>query len=238
VTSANREFNIKRLHRYLLIARQGGVEPIIVLSKVDAAEDMASIETVLQGSFMGVCVIRASVPEHIGVDEIKKYLQAGKTTVFIGSSGVGKSTLVNALMQQELQRTRAIRENDDHGRHTTSASSLLFVPGGGMVIDTPGLREIHVFGDSDGLDETFENVHRFAEACKFRDCTHNAEPGCAVRAALGSGELAQAEYDSHMKLQRELGHANRQVDQRAAAKEKKRWKQVTTDMRKKKKSEE
>lgn len=158
--------------------------------------------------------------------------------MFIGSSGVGKSTLVNALLQQDMQQTREIRETDDRGRHTTSASSLLFIPGGGMIIDTAGLREIQVFGDSAGLEQTFENIQRFAGSCKFRDCTHATEPGCAVQTALACGELSRDEYDNHIKLQKELGYSNRQVDQRAAAQEKKRSKQITQGLRKKRKSEE
>jgi ribosome biogenesis GTPase len=238
VTSVNREFNIKRLHRYLLITRQGGVEPVVVLSKIDIAEDLPAIERDLQENFPGLTVIRASVPANTGLDAIRNYFCTGKTGAFLGSSGVGKSTLVNALLQQNLQRTREIRENDDHGRHTTSAASLMFMPGGGMIIDTPGLREIHVYGDSDDLEQTFENLHKFAQNCKFRDCTHNAEPGCAVRAALAAGALPREEYENHLKLQKEMGHSRRQVDQRAATKEKKRWKQIATDQRKKRKFEE
>lgn len=238
VTSANREFNIKRLHRYLLITRRGGAEPVMVLSKIDIAHDLPSIERALQENFPGLDVVKSSVPANTGLDGIKQRLHPGKTGVFIGSSGVGKSTLVNALLQCDLQRTREVRENDDHGRHTTSAASLLFMPEGGMIIDTPGLREIHVYGDSEDLEQTFENLRVFAEACKFRDCTHTAEPGCAVRAALASGELPREEYENHLKLQKELDYSRRQVDQRAAAKEKKHWKQITTDMRKKRKFEE
>ncbi|HEX5056475.1 MAG TPA: ribosome small subunit-dependent GTPase A [Gammaproteobacteria bacterium] len=238
VTSANREFNIKRLHRYMLITRRGGVEPVLVLSKIDIAQDLPSIERDLQENFPDLNVIMSSVPSNRGLGEIKDRLKTGKTGVFIGSSGVGKSTLVNALLQRNEQRTREIRANDDHGRHTTSSAALLFMPEGGMIIDTPGLREIHVYGDSEDLERTFEKLQIFARNCKFRDCTHTAEPDCAVRAALGSGALPSEEYQNHLKLQKELGHSRRQVDQRAAAKEKKRWKQVTTDMRKKRKFEE
>lgn len=238
VTSANREFNTKRLHRYLLITRRGNAEPVIVLSKMDMAPDLPSIEQDLQENFPGLSVIRTSVPANTGLDEIRNYLHAGKTGVFIGSSGVGKSTLVNALLQRDLQQTREVRENDDHGRHTTSAAALLVIPGGGMIIDTPGLREIHVYGDSEDLERTFENLQMFAEKCRFRDCTHNTEPGCAVRAALENGALARDEYENHIKLQKELDHSRRQVDQREAAKEKKRWKQITMDMRKKRESED
>lgn len=238
VTSANREFNIKRLHRYLLITRRGGAEPVVVLSKIDVAGNLQTIERELRESFSGLDVIKTSVPDDIGLDEIRNRLRPGKTGAFIGSSGVGKSTLVNALLRRNLQRTREVRENDDHGRHTTSAAALLFLPDGGMIIDTPGLREIHVYGDSEDLERAFENLRVYAQACKFRDCTHTTEPGCAVRAALESGELPREEYENHLKLQKELEHSRRQVDQRAAAKEKKRWKQVTTDMRKKRKFEE
>lgn len=238
VTSANREFNLKRLHRYLLITRRGGAEPVVLLSKIDIAGDLPFIERELQENFTGLDVIKTSVPGDTGLDEIRSRLRPGKTGVFIGSSGVGKSTLVNALLRRNLQRTREVRENDDHGRHTTSATALHFLPDGGMIIDTPGLREIHVYGDSEDLERTFENLRVHARDCKFRDCTHATEPGCAVRAALESGKLPREEYENHLKLQKELDHARRQVDQRAAAQEKKRWKQITTDMRKKRKFEE
>jgi ribosome biogenesis GTPase len=141
-------------------------------------------------------------------------------------------------MQRNQQRTREVRENDDHGRHTTSSAALLFMPEGGMIIDTPGLREIHVYGDSEDLERTFEKLRAFAHNCKFRDCTHTAEPDCAVRAALESGELPIEEYENHLKLQKELGYSRRQIDQRAATKEKKRLKQLTADTRKKRKFEE
>jgi ribosome biogenesis GTPase len=238
VTSANREFNIKRLHRYMLITRRGGIEPVVILSKVDIAQDLPSIERELQENFPDLNVIMSSVPSNRGLGEIKGRLTHGKTGVFIGSSGVGKSTLVNALLLRNEQRTREVRENDDHGRHTTSSAALLFMPEGGMIIDTPGLREIHVYGDSEDLERTFEKLQVFALNCKFRDCTHIAEPGCAVREALGSGALPREEFENHLKLQKELGYSRRQIDQRAAAKEKKRWKQITTDVRKKRKFEE
>jgi ribosome biogenesis GTPase len=237
MTSANREFNIKRLHRYMLITRRGGAEPAIVLSKVDIAQNLPAIERELQENFPGLDIIQSSVPGNTGLAEIRSRLSTGKTGVFIGSSGVGKSTLVNALLQHQLQRTREIRDTDDHGRHTTSTASLLLMPQGGMIIDTPGLREIHVYGDNDDLEQVFENLSVFAQFCKFRDCTHAAEPGCAVRAALESGKLPREEYENHLKLQKELGYSRRQVDQRAAAQEKKRWKKIATDMRNKSKFE-
>jgi ribosome biogenesis GTPase len=235
VTSANRDFNIKRLQRYVLIARQGNVEPVIILSKLDVCEDSVALETELHTTLADVPYIKASVPLNIGLPEIRARLQPGKTGVFLGSSGVGKSTLVNVLLGGAVQKVGEIRADDERGRHTTSAAALLFIPDGGMIIDTPGLREIHVFGGDSSLQQTFEKLNEFAQACKFRDCTHAAEPGCAVRTALRDGQLSQEEYDNHCKLLKELAHANRQVDQRSAAQEKKRWKQITQHQRKQRK---
>jgi ribosome biogenesis GTPase len=238
VTSANRDFNVKRLQRYVLIARQGNVRPVIVLSKMDVCEDPAVIEHALQESFAEVPLIKTSMPHATGLPEIRAYLKPGKTGVFLGSSGVGKSTLVNALLDDAVQKIAEIRATDERGRHTTSSALLLSIPDGGMIIDTPGLREIHVFGDESAVEQTFEKLQEFSQACKFRDCTHTAEPGCAVLIALQDGRLERDEYDNHRKLLQEIGHANRQVDQRSATKEKKRWKQITQDVRKQRKPED
>jgi ribosome biogenesis GTPase len=238
VTSANRDFNVKRLQRYVLIARQGNVQPVIVLSKIDVCEDPAVIEQALQESFADVLLIKTSMPHATGLPDILAYLKPGKTGVFIGSSGVGKSTLVNVLLGGAVQKIAEIRATDERGRHTTSAALLLSIPGGGMIIDTPGLREIQVFGDESAVEQTFEKLHEFGRGCKFRDCTHTTEPGCAVLIALQDGRLEQDEYDNHRKLLQEIGHANRQVEQRSAAKEKKHGKQVKQGQRKQHKSKD
>jgi ribosome biogenesis GTPase len=199
------DVNPRRLERYLATVWESGASPVIVLTKTDLAPDelpglLAEVEAVAMGvPVHPVCNITGE-----GLDALHAYLTGNRTVVLLGSSGVGKSTLVNRLAGEELLETQAVREDDQRGRHTTSRRQLIVLPTGGIVLDTPGLRELQLWNVGDGLQHTFEDVEGFAAQCRFNDCAHDREPGCAVRAALASGELDRERWDSYVKLQREL----------------------------------
>jgi ribosome biogenesis GTPase len=236
VTSVNRDFSINRLRRYVLLAEYGGVRPVIVLSKSDL--DLIATEAVkveVGNAFPEVASLVTSSIDLTGIDDILTLATAGTTAVFVGSSGVGKSTLVNALMRQVpqfvQQSTGEVRDTDQRGRHTTSSSGLFFLPSGGMIIDTPGLREVGLLGDLDDLQTVMPTVATIASRCRFADCTHATEPECAVVAAMEDGSLSQAEYAAYVKLERELAFSQRKTNQRLAADERKKWKQITVQNR-------
>jgi ribosome biogenesis GTPase len=232
VTSANREFNIGRLRRYMLVAEHGFLTPVIVISKSDLlAEATDDLQKVLQSSFPGVQSIATSAVDGTGISAVSALIKPGTTAAFLGSSGVGKSTLVNALLEVDVQKTNKIRENDAHGRHTTSGSELFFVRDGGMIIDTAGLREVGLVADEGVLDRLMPSVQELASECRFGDCSHTSEPGCAVLEALESGALPVEEYEGYNKLQREIAYTKRKFDQQAANAERDRWKKITVDNR-------
>lgn len=223
VSALTHDLNPRRIERYLLLAWASGAAPVLVLNKADLAEDLA-------GSLAAVAAVAGDTPIHPvsavtgeGLDGLAPYLGFGRTLCLLGSSGVGKSTLANALLGVERQLVRAERADDSRGRHTTTARELFPLPGGALLIDTPGLRSVGLWDDGTGLDQAFEDVSRFAEACRFSDCRHESEPGCAVRAAIADGELAEERLESHRKLEKELRALEIRNDVAAARAESRRW---------------
>jgi ribosome biogenesis GTPase / thiamine phosphate phosphatase len=231
VAGLDGDFNVRRLERYLTAAWESGAEPVVVLTKrdldVDWEERLAEAEAV---SF-GVPVRAVSNVTGDGLDELEAaYLRPGRTVALLGSSGVGKSTLANRLLGREALKTAGLRA-DGKGRHTTTRRQLVRLPGGGLLLDTPGLRELQLWAREDSLDETFADVAELAAECRFRDCSHESEPGCAVRTALEDGTLAQERWDSHRRLQRELRALAIRQDQRLRAEAKQRWRRFERDRR-------
>jgi len=229
-TSANRDLNPRRLERYLTLAWNSGAAPAVVLTKADLCPEpddvLASVATVA----IGVPVHLVSARTDTGLEPLRAYLARGRTVVLLGSSGVGKSTLVNVLGGREVQEVRTTLA-DDRGVHTTTARQLHVLPGGGMIIDTPGMREVGLVGDGEGLERAFGEVADLIAACRFSDCRHEDDPGCAVAAALASGMLGAERWESYVKLQRELSFQATRDDPRAARAEKARGKQLHKDLR-------
>ncbi len=223
LTSLNQDFSLARAERYLASVRAGHIEPVLVLSKADLAPDkvhrhLSELERVAGGA----PVIAASVLYREGLDDLRALLGPGITVGLVGSSGVGKSTLVNALLGVDQQDTRAVRQGDDQGQHRTTTRSLHLLPDGqGILVDTPGMRELALWS-GDGLGETFEDIDLLAARCRYRDCQHQGEPGCAVEEAILEGELDARRLESHRKLQREAAWQEARVsvaEQRRAARE-------------------
>lgn len=221
VTSANQDFNPRRLERYLAVAWESGAWPVVLLSKADLADDMESFLVAAAASAPGVDVLAVSAVTGEGLDGVRGHLGSGRTVVFTGSSGVGKSTIVNALAGEPLLATAAVREDDARGRHTTTRRQLIRLADA-LLIDTPGLRELGVL-DGDGVNTAFEDVERAAASCRFSDCQHRSEPGCGVREAIARGTLDPARLEAFRKLEREAERAAMATDAIARRAERKRW---------------
>lgn len=225
VASLNRDLNPRRIERYLALVYNGGVKPVILLSKADLAapEDRAAAMAEISSAAPGVAIHVVSAATGEGLDGLRAELAPGITAVLLGSSGAGKSTLVNALAGAVVQQTQDIRSGDDRGRHTTTARTLIPLPSGALLIDTPGLRELQLWDSADGVAETFGEIATLAAGCRFRDCRHEHEPGCAVHGALEKGELDEARLASYHKLGRETAFELRRTDKAAASAAKKKW---------------
>jgi ribosome biogenesis GTPase len=231
VAAANRDFNLRRLERYVGLAWASGAQPVVVISKADLAEDVAALVAAAEAVAPGVPVVAVGALAGIGLDQLEPYLKPGKTLALLGSSGAGKSTLLNTLAGEARLATAAARASDDRGRHTTTHRELVRLPNGSMVIDTPGMRELGVWDADEGLGRAFEDVEALMGACRFGDCQHGGEPGCAVRDAVASGALAPARLESYLKLRREQAYQARREDRRLELAERQRWKQITKRMR-------
>jgi ribosome biogenesis GTPase len=230
VTSLGPDLEPRRIERYLVTIWESGAVPEIVLTKADRLEDPWAQVPAVEAVALGVPVHVVSAVTGQGCDELRARLQPGVTAVLLGSSGVGKSTLVNRFVGSERMAVKETRADDDEGRHTTAHRELIELPGGGMVIDTPGIRELQLW-DGGGIDEAFADVEALAAGCRFNDCSHATEPGCAVNAALASGELATDRYGSWLKLQRELRAIAIRSDARLRREEKRKWQLRTREAR-------
>lgn len=225
VSSLNREFNARRIERYLTLARESGARPIIVLNKSDLCENVSELRGEAEAAAIGVRTVVASIVSGDGIAELREIVCTGGTTALLGSSGVGKSSLINVILGREIQLTNETREGDDKGRHTTTSRQLIVVPGGGVLLDTPGMRQLQLWGASEGISRAFADVQDLAQRCKFRDCSHKDEPGCAVREAMDKERLA-----NFHKLQREEAYLESKQDDALRAQRAKELRKVMKDV--------
>ena len=204
VNALNKDFNARRIERYLIMAWESGANPIILLSKADLCMDIEEKLRETEKVAVGVPIHIISSVDKLGLDELNQYLQPGRTIALLGSSGVGKSTLLNFLAGEELQETKEVREYDDRGRHTSTSREMFLLDSGAIMIDTPGMRELQLWGGSDGISEAFEDIEELAALCKFSDCSHKKEPGCAIKKAIEDGLIDEKRYKSYETLQKEI----------------------------------
>ena len=229
VCGLDRDFNLRRIERYLVLARASGAEPVVVLNKADLSDSVAQAIEAVTRIASGVRVVALSAQESV---KPLATIARGQTVVFLGSSGVGKSTIANGLLGMQRQETGAVRATDSRGRHTTTSRMLLALPGGGAIIDNPGMRELQLWASEETLDETFEDIAALGQLCRFADCAHGDEPGCGVREAIESGALDAARWQSYRKLQGEVRYHALQQDAHALRAQKQRWKTMHKALRK------
>jgi ribosome biogenesis GTPase len=227
VAGLDGDFNLRRLERYLAVAWAGGATPVLLLNKADVAADVDGLRIAAEAVAPGVEVRTLSALTGTGVETLASdHLPAGRTAVVIGSSGVGKSTLVNALVGEARQATGAVREDDSRGRHTTTHRELVRLPGGALLIDTPGIRSLAVTNAGDGIEDAFSDITDLAAGCRFSNCSHDSEPGCNVKAALADGRLSRDRLASQRKLEREAAYVARASDPRLQAEERRKWRAI------------
>ena len=226
-----RSSNMRRIERYLTLGWNSGATPVVVLNKSDLCPDVTGFVRSLEPIAAGVDVHTVSAVEKTGLEALREYITRGRTVVFLGSSGVGKSALINALLGYERQQVQEVRGRDYTGRHTTTSRELILMPGGGVVIDTPGMREIQMWAGEDDLADTFEDIGELAARCRFKDCQHKAEPGCAVKAAAERGDLDATRLDSYEKLQKEIRYHEARQAGSLRLEEKLRWKKIAKEQK-------
>ena len=229
------DFNLRRMERLLTTAWEGGVFPVVLLNKEDLADAPEARRLDVDAVAPGVPVLTLSALEGRGLDPLQSFLGKGQTVALIGSSGAGKSTLINRLLGSEAMKTREVRASDDRGRHTTTHRQMFRLPGGGLLIDNPGIREVRLWGAEGGLKATFEDVEALSVDCRFRDCEHQTEPGCAVVEAVANGRMTPERLENYRSLQRELLYLARNQDEGAERAGKRRWKIIQKAYRKSKK---
>ncbi len=228
VVASAQDVNVRRIERYLTMAWQSGALPVVVVTKSDVAASAVDLRSELEAIATGTPIIVTSAITGEGVESLAAQLRPARTGVLLGPSGAGKSTLINRMAGADVMKTRTVHRSGE-GRHMTSHRELIQLPGGGMIIDTPGLREAQLWTGEDALENLFEDVEHVARGCRFNDCEHRSEPGCAIKAAIEAGELDPARLESYRKLQRELRAVAARSDARLRTEERRKWKQIAVD---------
>ncbi|MGD9160967.1 MAG: ribosome small subunit-dependent GTPase A [Desulfobacteraceae bacterium] len=226
VTSMDSDFSLRRIERYMTSVYDSNMNPVIVLNKSDIVSDIGDYINQTESIAFGVPVIPVSGLMGAGIDDLRKFIRPGETIVFLGSSGVGKSTIINSLTGTDRQKVNAVRETDQKGRHTTTTRELIILPDGGILIDTPGMREFQPWKSEKETGSAFEDIGVFAQKCRFKDCSHESEPGCAVKEALDNGDLDSGRYKNYMQMKREARYLESRVEKKAELAEKKKWKDI------------
>lgn len=236
VSGLDLEFNPARIERYIVFARESGAEPVIVLNKSDLCTALEEARSIVKEIAGDIPVVVTSTKQESGVAGLRRYLGIGITGALLGSSGVGKSSILNSLLGEDRMRVQETFDDSSEGRHTTTHRELVLLPNGGMVIDTPGLRELQLWGDGTGVEDSFDDIAVIALQCKFSNCSHETEPGCAVRQALDNGTLGPDRFGSYLKMKEELSRLQGQRAARNRIDSKRKWKQRTTEYRKNEKN--
>lgn len=231
VCGLDRDYNLRRIERYLTLVYNCSIEPVVVLTKADLHDDPEAFRQEAEAVAMGVPVILASITDRDGVPELHPFLREGRTAAMISSSGAGKSTLANRLCGDDMQATAAVSASVGKGRHTTTVRELIRLPGGGLLMDNPGIREIALSGDGEGVDTAFPDILDLAASCRFSDCTHEHEPGCAVLRAVENGDLAPDRLESYRKMTREMGYLADRAEKSANRVEKERRRDIALHIR-------
>ena len=227
VNGLDSDFSLRRIERYMTSIYQNGMSPVIILNKTDLVNNPEDYISQAETIAFGVPVIPVCGLNSSGIDDLKRYINPGNTIVFLGSSGVGKSTIINRLFGMERQRVNSVRESDQKGRHTTTTRELMILPDGGIVIDTPGMREFQPWKSEEDTAGAFEDIEAIAIKCRFKNCRHESEPGCAVQEALGKGDLDSGRYKNYNRMKREARYLETRMDGNAQMAEKKRWKSLS-----------
>ncbi len=235
VCGLDADFQPRRVERYLTQVWNCGAVPVIILNKMDICLGWEELKEEIESIAFGVPVHAISAFENRGTEELSPYLKKGSTVTLVGSSGVGKSTLINSLLGEDRMKVKDTRQSDGRGQHTTTHRELIILPSGALLIDTPGMRELQLWSTGENVESVFRDIEELAEECRFRDCTHNSEPGCAVRKAIENGVLEEKRFENYLKLLKEQKYLERKQNVKARLEEKAKWKKITVSVRAKEK---